>query len=163
MPLDDDLKLPLTDEELSRRRFLGAVGSGALAIAGLGTAVSALRYLEPAVLFEEDARVGIGRPEDIPVGTVLSLPKQKIYVVRSERGFFALGATCTHLGCMTRYNREERVLACPCHGSRFDLDGKVAQGPAPRALPNLQITVERGVLVVDASVRVPAGSLLKVT
>ncbi len=63
MPLDDDLRLPLTDDELDRRRFLAAVGSGALAIAGLGTAVSAVRYLEPPVFYEEDTRVAVGRPE----------------------------------------------------------------------------------------------------
>jgi nitrite reductase/ring-hydroxylating ferredoxin subunit len=163
VPLDDDLKLPLSDEELSRRRFLGACGSAALAVAGVGTGVSALRYLEPAVLFEEDTRVGVGRPEDIAVGTVLVLPKQKIYVVRSAEGFFALSSTCTHLGCMTRYEREQGVIACPCHGSRFQLDGKVKQGPAPRALPRLEIVVERGVLVVDSSRKVAADAILKVT
>ena len=163
MPLDDDLKLPVTDEELSRRRFLGLLGSGALGVAGLGTAVSLVRFLEPAVLFEEEARVGVGRPEEIAIGAVLVLPKQKIYVVRSKDGFYALGSTCTHLGCMTRYDKEQGALACPCHGSRFHLDGTVAQGPAPRPLPRLQITLERGVLVVDASVKVAPDALLKVT
>ena len=163
MPLDDDLKLPLTEEEVSRRRFLAAVGSGALVVAGLGTTVSAFQYLEPAVLFEEDTRIGVGRPEDIAVGTVLVLPRQRIYVVRSVEGFYALSATCTHLGCMTRYDRELSAFACPCHGSRFHLDGRVEQGPAPRALPRLQVSLDRGVLVVDSSVHVGADSILKVT
>jgi nitrite reductase/ring-hydroxylating ferredoxin subunit len=162
MPLCDDLKLPLTDEELSRRRFLGLLGSGALGVAGLGTGISGLRYLEPAVFFEEDTRVGVGRPEDIPVGTVLVLPKQRIFVVRTSEGFFALSSVCTHLGCMTRYERELGELACPCHGSRYQLDGQVKQGPAPRALPRLQITVERGLLVVDSGRRVSADAILKV-
>jgi cytochrome b6-f complex iron-sulfur subunit len=163
MPLDDDLKMPLTVEELTRRRFLGVAGSAALTVAGVGTAVSAVRYLEPAVLFEEDTRVGVGRPEDIAVGTVLVLPRQKILVVRSSDGFYALSSTCTHLGCMTRYDRDKGELACPCHGSRFHLDGKVKQGPAPRALPRLQITVERGQLIVDSGRRGAAAPILKVT
>jgi Rieske Fe-S protein len=163
MPLDDDLKLPLTDRELQRRRFLIGVGSGALVVAGLGTTVSAFSYLEPAVLFEEDTRVGVGRPEDIAVGTVLVLPKQRIYVIRDAQGFYALGSTCTHLGCMTRLDRDQSVINCPCHGSRFHLDGRVAQGPAPRALPRLQISLDSGVLVVDSSVHVAADAILKVT
>jgi nitrite reductase/ring-hydroxylating ferredoxin subunit len=163
MPLDDDLKLPLTDRELQRRRFLVGVGSGALVVAGIGAAASSFSYLEPAVLFEEDSRVGVGRPEDIAVGTVLVLPKQKIYVVRDAHGFYALGSTCTHLGCMTRLDRDKSVIGCPCHGSRFHLDGQVAEGPAQRALPRLQISLDRGVLVVDSSVHVARDAILKVT
>jgi cytochrome b6-f complex iron-sulfur subunit len=158
--LHDDLSLPPSDEELTRRRFLGIVGTSALTVAGLGTAAVTLRFLEPNVLFEEDTRVGVGRPEDIAVGAVLVLPKHKLYVVRAPGGFFALSSVCTHLGCMTRH--EEGQIACPCHGSRFHLDGTVARGPAPRALPRLQITVERGVLVVDSAVRVAPDALYQV-
>ena len=162
MPLLDDLTLPLTDEELSRRRFLGLVGGGALTIAGAGTAVAAIKYMEPPVLFEEDTRVVVGRPDEIAPGTVLVLPKHKIYVVRTDQGIYALSATCTHLGCMTRFDKENAQLACPCHGSRFALDGTVRHGPAPKPLPRLQVAIERGMIVVDTAKRVPAGTLLKV-
>jgi nitrite reductase/ring-hydroxylating ferredoxin subunit len=162
MPLVDDLSLPLTEEELSRRKFLSLVGSGAIAIAGVGTAVTALNFLEPPVLFEEDTRVGLGRPEDIAVGAVLVLPKHKVFVVRSADGFFALSSTCTHLGCMTRYDGARGEIDCPCHGSRFRVDGSVLAGPAPRHLPRLHLTVERGVLVVDTSRQVAPDFLLKV-
>ncbi len=163
MPLYDDLKLPLSDEELSRRRLLGLVGTSALVAAAIGTGVSFLRYLEPAVLFEEDTRVGIDRPEDITPGTVLVLAKQHIYVVRTHDGFYALSSVCTHLGCMTQYQREQNEIDCPCHGSRFELSGEVKKGPAPRPLPRLQITIDRGLLVVDSSVHVAHDALLKVS
>ncbi len=162
MPLCDDLMLPLSEEELSRRKLLGSLAGGAFVLAGLGTAIAAVEFLDPPVLFEEDARVTIGRPEEIAVGTVLVLAKQGLYVIRSPGGFYALSSVCTHLGCMTRYDREGGQIACPCHGSRFHLDGTVKHGPAPRPLPRLQITVERGVLVVDRSRRVAADALLKV-
>jgi cytochrome b6-f complex iron-sulfur subunit len=162
MPLEDDLTLPTPDEELARRKILTLLGTGALTVAGLGTAFTALRFLEPNVVYEEDARVSVGRPEEIPPGTVLVLPKQKLYVIRSTAGFFALSSVCTHLGCMTRYVREEAALACPCHGSRFSLEGKVTAGPAPRPLRRLQMTVERGVLVVDGGTEVPPGTLLQI-
>jgi nitrite reductase/ring-hydroxylating ferredoxin subunit len=162
MPLDDDLTLPTTDEELARRKALALLGTGALAVAGLGTAIVGFRFLEPSVVYEEDARVSVGKPDEIPPGTVLVIPKHGLYVIRSAAGFFALSSVCTHLGCMTRYLPEDAQIACPCHGSRFSLEGKVTAGPAPRPLRRLQITVERGVLVVDASKEVQASEILKV-
>ncbi|MDQ3646100.1 MAG: FAD-dependent oxidoreductase [Actinomycetota bacterium] len=45
-----------------------------------------------------------------------------------------VSATCTHLGCTVRWNPAEESWDCPCHGSRFDPDGKVLHGPAVRDL-----------------------------
>ncbi len=42
----------------------------------------------------------------------------------------ALTTTCTHLGCEVRFNPAERSWDCPCHGSRFAVDGSVLEGPA---------------------------------
>jgi glycine/D-amino acid oxidase-like deaminating enzyme/nitrite reductase/ring-hydroxylating ferredoxin subunit len=44
-------------------------------------------------------------------------------------------ATCTHQGCIVRWNLMEKSWDCPCHGSRFDIDGKVLNGPAVVDLP----------------------------
>jgi cytochrome b6-f complex iron-sulfur subunit len=162
MPLDDDLSLQPSDEELARRKILALIAAGALTVAGVGTGITTLRFLEPNVVFEEDARVGVGRPEDIPAGTVLVIPKHKLYVIRTTAGFYALSSVCTHLGCVTRYVPENAQLACPCHGSRFSLDGRVTAGPAPRPLRRLQITLERGVLVVDSSKQIGADAVFQV-
>lgn len=139
------------DEDEQRRRFLMLVGSGALGAVGLGLAAATLRFIEPNVLFEEERRFAVGRPEDVPVGTVLVLVRQRVYVVRQERGFYALSAVCTHLGCVTRYEAERRGFFCPCHGSRYALTGAVTGGPAPAALVRLQLSLEGDQLVVDAA------------
>ncbi|MFL6242880.1 MAG: FAD-dependent oxidoreductase [Acidimicrobiia bacterium] len=47
-----------------------------------------------------------------------------------EGSIHAVSPTCTHLGCEVTFNTAERTWDCPCHGSRFDIDGRVLEGPA---------------------------------
>jgi cytochrome b6-f complex iron-sulfur subunit len=162
MPLIDDLKMPLTEEERDRRAFLGLLAGGAFAAAAAGTGVTAVRFLWPEVLFEEETRFRLGRPETVQPGTVLVLLEQKAYVVRTAEGFFALSATCTHLGCLTQYERDQHRFFCPCHGSRYDATGAVINGPAPRPLPRLALTLEDGALVLDVGKQAAPDVLLKV-
>jgi len=74
-----------------------------------------------------------------------------VIVCRSDRGIRAMSARCTHLGC-TITREADGLLVCPCHGSRFHLDGSVARGPATRALDVLPHRVDRvtGTLVIEA-------------
>jgi nitrite reductase/ring-hydroxylating ferredoxin subunit len=52
-------------------------------------------------------------------------------VFRDESGgLHAVSLRCTHMGCLLRFNAAERSWDCPCHGSRFDVDGGVLEGPA---------------------------------
>jgi len=162
MPLVDDLQLPLDDRERTRREFLAAIGAAAVGAAGLGTAVTSVRFLHPEVLFEAPTRFRVGRAEDIPIGTLVVLPEQRVYLMRAEAGFFAMTAVCTHLGCLTRYEAEHNVIFCPCHGSRFATDGAVVNGPAPVPLPRLALTLDNGVLVVDTAVTVSRDTVLNV-
>ncbi|KAF3776244.1 Cytochrome b6-f complex iron-sulfur subunit [Nymphaea thermarum] len=45
---------------------------------------------------------------------------------------FAINAICTHLGCIVPWEESENKFMCPCHGSQYDSQGKVVQGPAPQ-------------------------------
>lgn len=45
-----------------------------------------------------------------------------------------LSAVCTHQRCIVSYSPEEKAIACPCHGSRYDLDGSPTRGPAAQPL-----------------------------
>src|SRR5437879_3001001 len=56
---------------------------------------------------------------------------------------------CTHLGCGYRWDAGEKEFKCPCHGSVFDLNGKVVGGPAPRSLDRLPVKIENGHLLVQ--------------
>jgi Rieske Fe-S protein len=54
---------------------------------------------------------------------------------RDEEGVLhGVSLRCTHLGCLLRFNGAERSWDCPCHGSRFDIDGAVLEGPAVHPL-----------------------------
>ncbi|MFA9443927.1 FAD-dependent oxidoreductase [Egicoccus sp. AB-alg6-2] len=56
-------------------------------------------------------------------------------VARTHDGtVHAVSATCTHLGCLVRWNREEQTWDCGCHGSRFAPDGAVLEAPASEPL-----------------------------
>ena len=149
MVLVDDLKAPTPAAELSRRKALGILTSSAFAVATAGAGVTASRFLRPSVLFEPPTTVPVGPPESIAVGTLLVLPEQRLYVVHSPPGFFAMSAVCTHLGCMTRYAAAKKAIVCPCHGSRFDEQGQVTGGPAPTPLIRKHVALRDGQIIVD--------------
>jgi Rieske Fe-S protein len=74
---------------------------------------------------------------DLPrgVGRIVKHDGEKLAVYRDHEGeVHALSAICTHQGCQVAFNAVERTWDCPCHGSRFDLDGAVLDGPAMKPL-----------------------------
>jgi Rieske Fe-S protein len=80
---------------------------------------------------EADAlgEVGIGK------GKIMNIDGKKHGVYRDESGrLHIVSAVCTHLGCINHWNEVEQSWDCPCHGSRFSIDGEVLEGPAYAAL-----------------------------
>ena len=78
-----------------------------------------------------------GSLDDLAPGEarVDGLPLRPVAAYRDERGeLHKVSAVCTHLGCVVTWNTAERSWDCPCHGSRFDVDGHVLQGPAVKDL-----------------------------
>ncbi|WP_367318970.1 FAD-dependent oxidoreductase [Streptomyces sp. HUAS ZL42] len=73
-------------------------------------------------------------------GAVVRVGGHRCAAYRDENGqLHAVSARCTHLGCLVAFNSGERTWECPCHGSRFDTDGNVVQGPATRPLERRDI------------------------
>ena len=148
---------------IARRDFLNEVTLGALAVAGLGSGVVTYQYFSPNVLFEPPTRFRAGIPDRYTVNSVTFLQDQQVYIVRTPAGFYAVSAVCTHLGCVTQWKPEANQIACPCHGSKFQPDGKKVEGPAPRPLPHFAIALSAdGDLVVDKLEIVKADQVLRV-
>lgn len=69
-------------------------------------------------------------------GAIVTVDGEKLAGHRDDEGQVHLvSARCTHLGCLVAWNSAERSWDCPCHGSRFDVDGAVLTGPATLDLP----------------------------
>jgi len=148
-------------EAPGRRRFLWLTGLGAVGATASGGGAVLADYVNPKVLFEPPTAFSLGKPDNFPVNSVTADYERKVYVVRTEVGFFALSAVCTHLGCVTRWIEDEEIIACPCHGSKFTRDGAVSQGPAPRPLRHIAIRLEDGELIVDTAVEVERDAVLR--
>lgn len=71
----------------------------------------------------------------------LHIPDAGAWLVKknSHKQVFAFDDRCTHLGCHQKWNADRRLFECPCHGSVFDMDGNVKQGPATRPMPRLYL------------------------
>jgi len=79
---------------------------------------------------------------------------------RAAGGVVAYTAICTHNGCdIDDWLAAEQILSCSCHSSSFDpkQGGRVVDGPAPRALPALPLTIVDGKLVVAKPFTSPVG------
>ena len=149
--------------EVSRRDFLSEMTLGALGIAGLGGATLTYQYFSPSVLFESSTTFRAGDSDLYPVNSVTFLQGQQVYIVHLPAGFYAVAAVCTHLGCITQWKPEANMITCPCHGSKFQADGKKIEGPAPRSLPHLAINLTAdGELQVDKLQVVKPDQVLKV-
>lgn len=145
--------------DMNRRQFFIKLGATSLAVAGAGACVFGFQYLSPSVLYEPSPVVNAGKPEQYAIDSVTLEPRFGIFVVRLPEGFYAMSAVCTHLGCLSVWKPDAGRIACPCHGSFFQRDGKVIAGPAPRPLPWLKMWLsDEGSLMVDRSNAVPSES-----
>ncbi len=145
---------------ISRRDFLGLASLGAVILSSLAVLAGIFRMSKPNVRYEESTRFKIGKPENFPVGTVKKLDDKGVFIFANDDGLHAISSVCTHLGCIV--NIAEWGFQCPCHGSKYNENGKVIGGPAPRNLAWLEISRNvDGSLEVDTAKEVPVGTKFK--
>ena len=149
-------------ESPKRRDFLGLTAIWGTIVA-LGTALAGVvRLPKPAVQPGPLRVFKLGDPSQFAVGSATRIEAGNFLIFREDQGFHAISSVCTHLGCIVAHNEGEG-FACPCHGSRFAPDGSVVGGPAPAALPWLEIALSPdGQFQVNAETQVPKGTRFRV-
>jgi len=76
---------------------------------------------------------------------------EEYLLVRRGKNFRAFSRRCPHLGCKVNYHPEEELIICPCHKSRFNLEGKYLSGPAKKDLKELPLELKDEGLILELS------------
>lgn len=134
---------------MTRRKFVWASIFGFFAV----WLVAMVRFFFPRVLFEPKTRIRLGYPSDYGMGVdTRHRPTDRIWVVRDAGKLFVILAKCPHLGCTPDWKERENKFKCPCHGSGFDMEGYVFEGPSPRAMDRVHVELDAtGRIVIDKS------------
>jgi glycine/D-amino acid oxidase-like deaminating enzyme/nitrite reductase/ring-hydroxylating ferredoxin subunit len=110
-------------------RFKASAALGSVVSENLETAAHAVSGHVKPVSHEPLAELPVGG------GRIIRHDGERLAVYRGpDDVVHAVSAICTHQGCQVAFNPLERSWDCPCHGSRFDIDGRVLDGPATKPL-----------------------------
>jgi len=151
-------------DKISRNQFFKKLGMGAISLTAAGSAIFMIDFLSPKVVRERSQVFNAGALENFKPGSVTLIAENRTYVVREkEGGIYAISAVCTHLGCLTRWNENTGVIACPCHGTKFAKTGNVIEGPSSKTLPRFSISLnENNEIIVDRTIHLDEDQILKV-
>ena len=112
-------------------------------LAGIASGAARLA-LAPVRLVVDRVRMQFAGPLDELApgeGAIVDVGGQRVAAFRDDDGMVhALSPICTHLRCVVAFDAEQGDWHCPCHGSRFAIDGSVVKGPAKRPLSPVELS-----------------------
>ena len=158
--MNDKQLPPQSPSDLGRRRFLIGLGRAGLLLAAWEMGRATLRFLKPPLTQPQPEPVTAGSPNEFGVNTLTYIPAARAWLGHDNDGYFAMSAICPHLGCTIQ--KAEAMFTCPCHGSQFDRQGNVRNGPATRPMSYLAITLAAGLLTIDPNQTVSSETRLSV-
>lgn len=135
-----------------RRDFMRA-GTAAIAVALLPSCASLVTRRVP--LENGSIRLSLRQHPELsePRGSLRLMPEgweDPVYLLVLEGGgFAAVSSVCTHRGCTVDLGGPG--LACPCHGSQYDREGRVMRGPANRALTRYPVRVTGDQVIIEVT------------
>jgi len=139
--------------DYSRRGLLRAMG-GFAGLIGIGVLLGSLKLTGPAQQSNQSSATtttvagagSVANVNSLQVGTPVLFEYPAGYpsaLVKNQDGSLAaVSMLCTHVCCQCSYDAASKVYYCPCHGSVFDLAGRVVRGPATTDLPTIQLRVD---------------------
>lgn len=140
---------------INRREFLYYIWGASMAVFLAQTAGAIIWFALPRFREGEFGGIFTVDPATVPaVGSApVPNPTGKYWLVNTANGLLALNMVCTHLGCLFKWVDANGRFECPCHGSKFEEDGRYIEGPAPRSLDRFAVRVitAAGVVESDAS------------
>jgi Rieske Fe-S protein len=140
----DDVQIPRQKVLLGSGLVLSA---GALAACGGGSDTKSASS-EAVTTPPSSAAAGgaIAKTSDVPVGS--GVIAGDVVVTQPTAGVFkGFSSSCTHKGCAVN-TIADGTIDCPCHGSKFNLDGTVAKGPATKPLESKAVAVQGDSIVL---------------
>jgi Rieske Fe-S protein len=157
--------MPFDDVQISRQHVLRGAGfvltAGALVACGDGGEKAADGGEQPADEGKQPAARGeesttsaaaaapggaIAKTSEVPLGSGVIV--DDVVVTQPTAGDFkGFSSSCTHKGCAVT-KVAAGTIDCPCHGSKFNLDGTVAKGPADKPLEAKTVAVEGDSIVL---------------
>jgi glycine/D-amino acid oxidase-like deaminating enzyme/nitrite reductase/ring-hydroxylating ferredoxin subunit len=115
-------------------RIKPVAGFGKFVKENLDVAKELVAKILPTEKLQELAGLAYGE------GKVVKYEGHNIALYKDEQGkLYAVNTVCPHLKCTVNWNMSEKTWDCPCHGSRFDYEGKVVTGPATHNLEQIEL------------------------
>lgn len=164
MPSDRNQTYSPTEPGPTRRSLFSWMIAIAASVIGFGLAVPLFSYVvSPALKRRKTLWAEVGptdtlrtnAPEELEFASTIqdgwrtNTAKKAIWAVQQSSGqIVVFSPICPHLGCGFRWKSGDHKFHCPCHGSVYDVNGKVLAGPAPRPLDVLPSKIEDGKLWV---------------
>ncbi len=128
----------------NRREFLYYIWGASIAMLLGGSGVALIWFALPR--FAEGTFGGTFTLDSsrvpVPGAAPTQVPEGRFWVSNvANEGLVVLFGVCTHLGCLPKWVSTNNRFECPCHGSKFELNGKYIEGPAPRSLDRFATTI----------------------
>jgi cytochrome b6-f complex iron-sulfur subunit len=144
---------------ITRREFLYYIWGASMALLSAQAAGLLIWFLIPRFREGEFGGAFLVKVEDVPepnsdprnfpdgrfwlVNLDSTTPNELMYEASGDPGAIvgvaAIYKVCTHLGCIYSWTDSNNRFECPCHGSKYRLDGRRIEAPAPRSLDRFKI------------------------
>ena len=101
------------------------------------------------VFFSDNPDIKLSMPLKNINNGITHLKQSQLFIYKNDKTIDIYDAHCTHMGCILNFDNQTEQFNCPCHKSRFDIDGTRLRGPAKRDLDKIAFKIKNKTLFVD--------------